>query len=67
MTNVQQPEMRRNENNPTVQDSKVPGPGGRPAAKGGEARPVPPEQVSPYGRPARPVAEEADRSEPDGG
>src|SRR5689334_21373684 len=27
MTNVQQPEMRRNENNPTVQDSKGPRPG----------------------------------------
>ncbi|GAB3807301.1 hypothetical protein [Micromonospora zhanjiangensis] len=50
MTNVQQPEMRRNENNPTVQDSKRPGPvGGRPRAGRGRARPVPPAQSSPYG------------------
>jgi hypothetical protein len=65
MTNVQQPEMRRNENNPTVQDSKVPGPGDRPRSGGGRARPVPPEQVSPYGPSARPVADEADGDERD--
>lgn len=56
MVNVQQPEMRRNEHNPTVQDSKVPGPGSRVRVEGGEARPVPREQVSPYGPPPRPVA-----------
>lgn len=58
MTNVQQPEMRRNELNPTVQDSKGPGPGSRVSASGGEARPVPPDQVSPYGPAQRPVAAE---------
>jgi hypothetical protein len=57
MTNVQQPEMRRNENNPTVQDSKGPRPGDRRQTKGGAARPVPRDQVSPYGPSARPVAE----------
>ena len=57
MTNVQQPEMRRNENNPTVQDSKGPRPGDRRQASGGAARPVPPDQVSPYGPSSRPVAE----------
>ncbi|MEV4627136.1 hypothetical protein AB0J90_12685 [Micromonospora sp. NPDC049523] len=56
MTNVQQPEMRRNENNPTVQDSKGPRPGDRRQSSGGAARPVPPEQVSPYGPSSRPVA-----------
>lgn len=56
MTNVQQPEVRRNEENPTVQDSKVPGPGSRVSVSGGEARPVPPDQVSPYGPAQRPVA-----------
>jgi hypothetical protein len=56
MTNVQQPEMRRNEENPTVQDSKVPRPGDRVSVSGGEAQPVPPDQVSPYGPSQRPVA-----------
>ena len=60
MVNVQQPEMRRSEDNPTVTDSKVPGPGDRPTVKGGESRPVPPEQVSPYGPAGRPVAERRD-------
>jgi hypothetical protein len=56
MTNVQQTEMRRNGRNPTVQDSKGPRPGEQSQAKGGGARPVPPEQVSPYGPAPRPVA-----------
>lgn len=61
MTNVQQPEMRRSENNPLVTDSKVPKPTHRPTqVKGGEARPVPPDQVSPYGPSPRPVAGEKD-------
>jgi hypothetical protein len=55
MTNVQQPEMRRSETNPMVQDSKEPGPG-RPGARGGQARPVPPDQVSSHGPAPRPVA-----------
>jgi hypothetical protein len=67
MTNVQQPEMRRNENNPLVQDSKNPGPGGRPRARGGEARPVPPEQVSPYGPAPRPVADNNSEDEDEAG
>lgn len=62
MTNVQQPEMRRNGNNPTVQDSKVPGPGSRPSSRGGSARPVPRDQVSPYGPAGRPVGEQHDRA-----
>jgi hypothetical protein len=66
MVNIQQPEMRRNEQNPTVQDSKEPRPG-EPArikgGKGGGARPVPPEQVSPYGPAQRPVADASHRSE----
>lgn len=56
MTNVQQPEMRRNEENPTVQDSKGPRPKDPVSVSGGEARPVPPDQVSPYGPSRRPVA-----------
>lgn len=61
MTNIQQPEMRRNENNPLVTDSKGPRPTSKGAeVKGGEARPVPPEQVSPYGPSPRPVAEDDD-------
>lgn len=63
MVNVQQPEMRRSEHNPTVTDSKVPGPGSRPKVKGGGSRPVPPEQVSPYGPASRPVAEHAEHSD----
>jgi hypothetical protein len=54
MTNVQQPEMRRNENNPTVQDSKRPRPSDRTGAVRGRARPVPPAQASPYGPSPRP-------------
>ncbi|WP_319461284.1 hypothetical protein [Micromonospora sp. RTP1Z1] len=61
MTNVQQPEMRRNGNNPTVQDSKGPGVGH--PHKGGTSqadrgRPTPKGQVSPYGPPAGPVADD---------
>ena len=63
MTNVQQPEMRRSEDNPTVQDSKGPGPGDKPKVRGGRARPVPPEQVSPYGPADRPVAEHAEHTD----
>ncbi|ASW55125.1 hypothetical protein [Plantactinospora sp. KBS50] len=57
MPNVQQPEMRRNEHNPLVQDSREPGPNGRPGGRGGRgrSRPMPREQVSPYGPPGRPV------------
>ncbi len=61
MANVQQPEMRRNEENPTVQNSKRPRPGDRPRSAGGGARPVPAEQVSPYGRATRPVGEAGHR------
>ena len=57
MVNVQQQEMRRNELNPTVQDSKGPRPGEPRNRKGGGGRPVPPDQVSPYGPATRPVAE----------
>jgi hypothetical protein len=56
MTNVQQPEMRRNEHNPTVQDSKVPEPGGRVSVSDNAARAVPADQVSPYGPQPRRVA-----------
>jgi hypothetical protein len=56
MTNVQQPEMRRNGKNPTVQDSKGPGVGRRRRDRGAEGRPVPAGQVSPYGPTARQVA-----------
>jgi hypothetical protein len=66
MVNVQQPEMRRNEHNPTVQDSKEPRPGDPVRVKGGEARPVPPEQVSPYGPVQRPVAQPSHRNEESG-
>jgi hypothetical protein len=61
VTNVQQPEMRRSEEDPLVQESKGPGPSGRPKAKGGEARPVPAEQVSPYGPSPRPIEEDEDQ------
>ncbi|MGW0432793.1 hypothetical protein ACWDV4_09645 [Micromonospora sp. NPDC003197] len=68
MTNVQQPELRRNGRNPTVQDSKAPGPADRrPKARGGQARPVPRDQVSPYGPSRRPVAEPVEQSESAGG
>jgi hypothetical protein len=66
MVNIQQPEMRRNEQNPTVQDSKEPRPGDRVSVKGGGARPVPPEQVSPYGPAQRPVGQ-GRRDEESGG
>ncbi|GAA3749780.1 hypothetical protein GCM10022225_37530 [Plantactinospora mayteni] len=62
MTNVQQPEMRRNELNPTVQESKRPRPGDPTRVRGGAGRRIPPEQVSPYGPSARPVAEDPDRN-----
>jgi hypothetical protein len=64
MTNIQQPEMRRNEKNPTVQASKEPRPGdprARGGAQGGDGHPVPPDQLSPYGPAARPVAEEGEQ------
>jgi hypothetical protein len=66
MTNVQQPEMRRNEHNPTVQDSKVPRPNEHRVAggkNGGVPRgqTTPRGQTSPYGPAPRPVA--ADDSE----
>lgn len=60
MANVQQQEMRRNELNPTVQQSWGPRPGDPHDTKGGRARPVPPDQVSPYGPSPRPVADAAD-------
>jgi len=60
MTNVQQPEMRRNGLNPTVQDSKGPRPGDPTRVRGGGGRRLPPDQVSPYGPPPRPVAKAAD-------
>ncbi|MFY1670646.1 hypothetical protein ACN27G_11870 [Plantactinospora sp. WMMB334] len=63
MPNVQQPEMRRNENNPLVQDAKGPRPGDPTGNRGGGGRPVPPDQVSPYGPSARPVAEDPDAGE----
>jgi len=56
MTNVQQPEMRRGEDNPLVQESKRPDPTGRPR-EGGTTGPVPAGQASPYG-PRRVVAED---------
>jgi hypothetical protein len=59
MVNVQQQEMRRNELNPTVQDSKRPRPGDPHNSKGGGGRPVPPDQVSPYGPAPSPVGEAA--------
>lgn len=66
MTNVQQPEMRRNEHNPTVQDSKVPRPKEPRVSrgKGGGSRrgqTSPHGQTSPYGPATRQVA--ADTSE----
>ncbi|MBE1490529.1 hypothetical protein [Plantactinospora soyae] len=60
MTNVQQPEMRRNGQTPLVQDSKGPRPGDPSRVRGGDGRRIPPEQVSPYGPAARPVAEDPD-------
>lgn len=64
MTNVQQPEMRRNGNNPTVQDSKNPGvtshPRSQRASRGDRGRPVPRGQVSPYGPATQQVAEDAE-------
>ncbi|MGC1212681.1 hypothetical protein DLJ46_09345 [Micromonospora globispora] len=68
MTNVQQPEMRRNEHNPTVQDSKEPGPSGHPrnsgTSQGDRGRTVPKGQVSPYGPAGRQMAD--DESKPRG-
>ncbi|WP_446214922.1 hypothetical protein [Micromonospora sp. IBHARD004] len=62
MTNVQQPEMRRNGHNPTVQDSKEPGPAGAPrnrgTSQGDRGRPTPKGQVSPYGPAGTPVADD---------
>lgn len=48
MANVQQPEMRRSGQTRPVQDSDGPIPH-RAGGAGQEHRPVPPEQVSPYG------------------
>ncbi|MEV1289399.1 hypothetical protein [Micromonospora sp. NPDC049679] len=69
MTNVQQPEMRRNGNTPLVQESKTPRPGDRqaPGAQSRTARPVPPEQVSPYGPASRPVAANNSEDEDEAG
>ncbi|WKU06376.1 hypothetical protein [Micromonospora sp. HUAS LYJ1] len=65
MTNVQQPEMRRNGKNPTVQDSKGPGATGHPANRGTSAgdrgRPTPRGQASPYGPGASTAADDSDR------
>jgi len=62
MPNVQQPEMRRSEENPLVQDSKGPGPDNRAArTRGRTGRRIPPDQVSPHGPSPRPVAEDPDR------
>jgi hypothetical protein len=47
MTNVQQPDMRRSERTPLVQDSKEPTKGSSRGRK--EARRVPTDQLSPYG------------------
>ncbi|WP_329010196.1 hypothetical protein OG271_27130 [Micromonospora rifamycinica] len=61
MTNVQQPEMRRDGNNATVQDSKGPGVAGHPAHRstspGDRGRRTPRGQASPYG-PDRPSADD---------
>lgn len=68
MTNVQQPEMRRNEHNPTVTDSKEPPTGGHPrhggTSQGDRGRPMPKGQVSPYGPAGRSTAD--DESKPRG-
>ncbi|MER7457713.1 hypothetical protein [Micromonospora sp. NPDC126480] len=62
MTNPQQQEFRRNARGSNVQDNKGPGPTGHPrnrgSSHGDEGRPVPKGQVSPYGPPAEPVAED---------
>lgn len=60
MPNIQQPEMRRNKHNPLVQDSTGPAARGHPRSPrgGGEARPIPPDQVSPYGPSASRIAGE---------
>lgn len=65
MTNVQQPEMRRNEHNPTVQESKDPGAAGHPrrGGKGERGRPVPDGQVSTYGPAGGPVAQDQSTDE----
>lgn len=67
MTNVQQPEMRRNEKNPLVQESKGPRPGHRHAhgGTGERGRPVPGGQLSPYGPPTVPRADDASRPDRD--
>jgi hypothetical protein len=63
MTNVQQPEMRRSGNDPLVQDSKGPRPSDPRRVKEAGGRPMPPEQVSPYGASARPIAEDEDEQD----
>ncbi|MFC5926292.1 hypothetical protein [Micromonospora vulcania] len=62
MTNPQQPELRRNAQGATSQNSKRPGPGPHPAnrgtSRGDDGRPVPRGQVSPYGPAGEPVADD---------
>lgn len=65
MTNIQQPEMRRNGKNPTVQDSKGPESGGHPLAGGDTTggRPIPAGQASEYGPQPRRVADDGDNDD----
>lgn len=64
MTNIQQPEMRRSERTPLVQESKGrPAGGSRPRK---ERRRVPAEQTSPYGPAAAGGLRKADSEEPAG-
>ncbi|WP_026275372.1 hypothetical protein [Salinispora tropica] len=62
MTNPQQQEARRSARGSNVQDNKGPGPTGHPrnrgASQGDQGRPVPRGQVSGYGPPGEPVAED---------
>jgi hypothetical protein len=64
MANVQQPEMRRSGETRLVQDSDGPTPEARGSAGGGrrEHRPVPPDQVSPYGPDAQRAAPAQERT-----
>lgn len=62
MTNVQQPELRRSEDNPLVQESKRPDDTARRSGGGRRNRPRPAGQTSPYG--PQPVAADDD-SDPD--
>lgn len=57
MPNIQQPEMRRNEHNPLVQEHREEAARkGAPSGKGRKGK-IPPEQDSPYGRAPNPEAE----------